>query len=174
MTIDVCSARTNNRDEWYTPEEAIHPLLGYIPIGANVWCPFDDSAVSAFPTVLSGVCGLIICTHLDNGQDFFQTEPPAGCEMIISNPPWSHKDAILVRLFDLGLPFAMLFPLTILESRRRVDLLSKNKFEVLLLNKRARYIDPLTMSKGTIGPPFASVWLTSKLLPQAICFGELK
>ena len=46
----------------------------------------------------------MICSHIDDGKDFFIFEPPQPYDAIISNPPYSKKEAIFQRLFELGNP----------------------------------------------------------------------
>ena len=58
-------------------------------------------------------CALPI-SHIGTGQDFLQYEPQEDYDYIISNPPFSKKDAILKRLYELKKPFAILMPLNVL------------------------------------------------------------
>ncbi len=41
------------RDEWYTPKEAVLPLLKHIPKDWVIWCPFDKE-FSEFVQVFRG------------------------------------------------------------------------------------------------------------------------
>ena len=82
----------------------------------------------------------VICTHIDNGQDFFTTPVPQ-CDMIISNPPYSVKTEVLERLFEIGKPFAMLVGVVgLFESQRRFDMFKNNEFEIMYLNRRVAYL----------------------------------
>ncbi|MHC5456821.1 sugar-phosphate nucleotidyltransferase, partial [Listeria monocytogenes] len=42
-------------------------------------------------------------THIfdDVGNDFFRTEPPLNCDLMISNPPFSEQNRIIERSFQL-------------------------------------------------------------------------
>ena len=48
-----------------------------------------------------------------------QYEPQEDYDYIISNPPFSKKDAILKKLYELNKPFAVLMPLNVLQGQRR-------------------------------------------------------
>ena len=92
-----------NTDEWYTPSWAVVPLMKYIPRNTTVWCPFDKFD-SAFVQVL-GANGIhVVYSHIDNGEDFFTMKVPE-CDYIVSNPPYSRRDDVLRRLFEIGKPF---------------------------------------------------------------------
>ena len=49
----------------------------------------------------------MINTHIDYGQDFYQTEIKE-CDYIISNPPFTNKKEIFKRLISFNKPFAMI------------------------------------------------------------------
>lgn len=101
----------------------------------TVWCPFDTEE-SHFVKMLRAQGNKVICTHIDNGQDFFTTPVPQ-CDMIISNPPYSVKTEVLERLFEIGKPFAMLVGVVgLFESQRRFDMFKNNEFEIMYLNRR--------------------------------------
>ena len=85
MKMDKVAGSGN--DEFYTPAYAIKPILKYVEGGAKVWCPFD-TADSLFVKELRTHGCDVIPTHINNGQDFFNTRIPE-CDYIISNPPFS-------------------------------------------------------------------------------------
>lgn len=109
------TAKSNKEsDEYFTPKEAVLPLLDYIDTGNKpnytIWCPFDNEN-SEFVKVFKEEGYNVITTHIDSGQNFFYYEPAEKYDYIISNPPFSLKDDILKRLYELNKPYAMLFPL---------------------------------------------------------------
>ena len=65
-----------NNDECYTPDYAVEPILEYIPKEAIVWCPFD-TVESEFVKQIS-VTNKVERSHIFDGQDFFEYEPPNG------------------------------------------------------------------------------------------------
>src|SRR5690625_2341140 len=101
----VANVANSGNDEYYTPAYAVYPIITYLKPGAIVWCPFDTDE-SYFVKVLRAEGFTVIPTHLDSGDDFFNTN--VECDYIISNPPYTLKVEVLERLFELGKPFAML------------------------------------------------------------------
>jgi hypothetical protein len=112
-------------------------------------------------------------THLEGGHDFF-TEPPRG-DYIISNPPYSLKTEVLERLFRFGTPFAMLVGVVgLFESQRRFEMFRDNQFGIMYLNRRVSYFKSYDDQKPSLNPPFSSVYVTHKMLPQQIVFEEVR
>ena len=60
-------------DEYFTPKEAVLPLLEYIDRGNKpnytIWCPFDTED-SEYVKVFKKEGYNVIATHIDNGQNF--------------------------------------------------------------------------------------------------------
>lgn len=127
-------------DELFTPDYAIEPLLKYIPRDIqSVWCPCDH-AESRIVQMLQGTEQYsVVCSHIECGCDFLTYETKQPYDMIITNPPFSIKDKIISRCYELGKPFALLLPLTALEGERRNKLFSKNGIGVIVLDKRVDY-----------------------------------
>lgn len=169
MKMDKVAGSGN--DEFYTPNYAIEPILKYIPGGSTVWCPFDTEE-SNFVKLLRKAGHTVVATHISNGEDFFDTE--INCDYIISNPPYSMKADVLDRLFRLGKPFAMLLGVVgLFESQRRFELFRDNTFEIMYLNRRVAYFKDYADEKPSLNPPFSSVYLCSKMLPDKIVFEEI-
>ena len=109
-------------DELYTPPDAMPPLLKHLPKNfKTIWCPcdtLDSEIVKAL--VLDG--REVICTHIGNDEDFFKIEKE--CDCIVTNPPYSNKNAFIKRCKDLGVPWALLLPLDSLCGSKRFPLLS--------------------------------------------------
>ena len=66
----------------------------------------------------------VVKSHIDDGKDFFIYEPDE-YDIIVSNPPFSIKDKILERLYELDKPFAVLLPLNSLQGKSRYKFFSK-------------------------------------------------
>lgn len=170
MKMDKVAGSGN--DEFYTPPYAVEPILKYIPTGATVWCPFDTEQSLFVKKLIEHGCS-VVATHINNGQDFFNMETPS-CDYIISNPPYSCKGAVLERLFDIDKPFAMLVGVVgLFESQKRFELFKNNEFEIMYLNKRVSYLKSYDDAKPALNPPFSSVYLCHKMLPQTIVFEEI-
>lgn len=159
-------------DEYYTPLYAIKPIVKYLETGAVVWCPFDTEK-SYYVKYLQSKGFKVVYSHLEEGQDFFYTEPPVGCQYIISNPPYSLKDRIFERLFELSIPFGMLVNITGLFSAKGRFSLLKDSMELLVFNSRVCYLRSYEEVKTTASPPFESGYVCSGILPDKLVFEEL-
>lgn len=164
----------SGNDEFYTPSYAIKPIMKFLPppSGITIWCPFDTEN-SLFVKMFRKAGYKIIATHIFNGQDFFTMEVP-NCDYIISNPPYSLKGKVFERLFEIGKPFAMLVGVVgLFESQFRFNLFKNNSFEIMYMNKRIAYFKDYNEQKPSLNPPFSSVYLCSKMLPEKIMFEEV-
>ena len=75
----------NKNDEYYTPSYAVYPIMEELKPGSKIWCPFDKEE-SEFVKVFKSNGFNVVHGHIEDGQDFFNTEVP-DCDYIISNPP---------------------------------------------------------------------------------------
>jgi hypothetical protein len=136
-----------------------------------VWCPFDEDW-SAFYNTFKENGYNVIRSSLKEKQDFFTYEPPNGFDVIISNPPYSIKDKILARLYEIGKPFAMLFPVTTLQAKTRFKLFRKG-LEVLVFDRRIEYHTRGNFEKPSKGIHFGSAYFCRGVLPDKLIFREL-
>lgn len=171
MRMDKLASSQN--DEFYTPEYAVYPLLDHIPSdGPVVWCPFDTPN-SSIVRMLEAHGAWCVSTHIDSGDDFFNTEPPEGCQYIIPNPPYSMKTKVFERLFSLGIPFAMLVGMVGVFEGPRFRIFKGRKTEILWMSKRVSYFKDFTDKKPSVNPPFSSAWVCSNVLPAGNIFTEI-
>lgn len=173
MKMDKVAGSGN--DEFFTPKFAIKPLLKYIKPRSVIWCPFDTHE-SNYVKIFSENGHEVINGHIDDGEDFFAINPfeDIKFDYIISNPPYSKKTEILERLFEFGIPFAMLVGVVgLFESQRRFDMFKNNKFEIMYFNKRVSYMKDYSSIKLELNPPFSSVYVCHNILPQQIVFEEI-
>lgn len=157
-------------DEYYTPTEAVIPIIKYIPKDAVVWCPFDTKE-SRYVQEIKKAGHKVIYTHIDDGENFFFYEPEDNYDVIISNPPFSCKDDVLKRLCELGKPFAMLLPLPTLQGQSRFDYLIDT--EVLIFDRRINFYEDIEQTKITKGVAFASIYICKNFLPDKLIFEKL-
>ena len=150
-------------DECFTPAYAVQPILEYIPKDAIVWCPFD-TIDSEFVKLISKQ-NKVVFSHLGNGQDFFDYEPP-NWDIIVSNPPFTNKRAFFQRALDLGKPFALLMANTWLNDRAPMQLFEERGLQLLLLDRRTEFVQPNSESSGKI--TFSSSYFCCDLLPRDI------
>lgn len=167
-------------DETYTPAYAIKPLIKYIEqyMQRNqkemltIWCPFDLKA-SKYVEVLSSIPKVkVIYTHIDTGENFFYYEPKEDYDIIISNPPFSCKDDILKRLYELNKPYAMLLPIPTLQGQTRFPYLKDIQY--LGFDKRINYYRDATMTKTQDGVSFGSCYICKNFLPKDLIIEELE
>ena len=163
---------TNINDEYYTPTYAITPILRHLKPNSVVWCPFDTDQ-SNYVKMLRKNGHIVISTHIFDGFDFFEIEPPK-CDYIISNPPFSMKAKVFNRLFSFNIPFAMLVGVVgIFESKERFTMFKNNTFEIMYFDKRISFFKDYADQKPSLNPPFSSVYICSKMLPEKIVFETL-
>lgn len=157
----------NKNDEYYTPEYAVEPIIKYIKSGSTIWCPFDTEDSNYVRTFQSNGFD-VVYGHISTGQDFFTTEIPE-CNYIISNPPYSQKGAVFNRLYEIGIPFAMLINFQgIFDNRERFELFKNHRVEMLWLSPRVNYIKQDDCS--TSGVPFQSGYLCSGICKKQLEF----
>lgn len=169
------TAKTDKQsDEYFTPCEAVLPIIKYIDKGNKsqyiIWCPFD-SEESEYVKCIRAAGYKVIATHIDNGQNFFYYEPDEWYDAIISNPPFSLKDDVLKRLNELGKPYAMLLPLPTLQGQKRFDYLQDS--EVLIFDKRINFWQDEAHTKMAKGVAFASIYICKNFLPRDLIFEKL-
>jgi len=116
----LTSSTDAQSDEMFTPFYAVEPIVKYVSRSAVVWCPFDKDW-SAFVQLFRKKGNTVINSHIDTGHDFFKYEPEQ-YDVIVTNPPFSKKDAVLKRLYELGKPFAVLLPLNSLQGKARFEI----------------------------------------------------
>lgn len=157
------------------PPYAVDPIIKYISTGSKVWCPFDTEE-SWFVKKLREHNCKVAATHISQGQNFFEiTKLARHADVIVSNPPYSIKTEVLQKLFELDKPFAMLVGVVgLFESQKRFEMFRDNEFEIMYMNRRISYFKDYADEKPSLNPPFSSVYLCHKVLPQQIVFEEIK
>ena len=139
-----------DKDHIATPEWLVTRIFDLIDIKAfsRIWFPFDNYD-SEFKLKADRLGLNYTATHkFDScGNDFFTTEPPKDCDLMISNPPFSQQNKILERTFKLIddkliKSFALLLPLSTLETPFRSKLYEKyeNKISIIIFKKRIKFL----------------------------------
>ena len=154
----------NLKDEYYTPPILVEMILPYVKKKSTIWCPFD-TADSEFVIQFKKEGHKVIHSHIFDGLDFFKLTPPK-CDYIISNPPFSRKNDVFIKLFNIGIPFAMVMNVQILNYHQTGDLFKDYDFELLLPNKRISF-DGNPVS-------FLSGYFCYKMLPQQLKYVPVK
>lgn len=145
----------NNRssDETLTLKYAVEPLVKYLKAKNfnTIMCPFSLWH-SKYVEVLKEN-GFKVAYN-DGCSDFFDLtkeeliEKKIDC--IVDNPPFSLKDKIIERLYDLDVPFVILLPQNSLQGKGRTSLYIKHGLEYLGFDSRICFY---TKSKNPLYSP---------------------
>ena len=163
--------KTSSGDEVYTPFYAVYPILKYISKEKTVWLPFDEEW-SAFYQVFKENGYNTIRSSIQEGQDFFNYEPKHEYDIIVSNPPFSKKNDVLKRLYQLNKPFAILLPINSIQGQARYKYF-KNGIQMLVFDKRIDYHTNFNFETYTKGNHFGSAYFCKDLLPSSLVLEEL-
>ena len=170
------TAKTDKEsDEVFTPEYAVLPLIKYLILFnpcAVIWCPFD-LINSQYVKVFKKFGFKVIHSHIDEGQNFFFYEPEEPYDIIISNPPFSQKDNVLKRLYELDKPYAMLLPIPSLQGQARFPWM-KDGLQYLGFDKRINYYTNQDLTQVQKGVSFGSCYLCKGFLPKDLILEELE
>ncbi|MEE9116993.1 MAG: tRNA (adenine-N(6)-)-methyltransferase [Calditrichia bacterium] len=156
-------------DDYQTPPNALYPLLPYLKREWTIWeCANGQGNLT---NELIKREFITIATDISHGHDFLKWQPDK-FDCIITNPPYSLKQQFLQRCYQLGKPFALLLPLTTLETRKRQRLFEKYGVQLILFDKRINFETPDGNGDGSW---FASAWFTWGLnLPKDLFFIKLE
>ena len=154
-----------SRDEYYTPQYAVLPIIKYLPKEAVIWCPFDTPN-SEFVLTLQEHGFKVEHSHIITGQDFYKYEPERW-DIIISNPPFTGKTDIFKRCLSFNKPFALLMACTWFNDSAPYRLFHDKDMELLLFNRRIQY-------HANVRIPFGSCYICHRLLPKQIVFENLE
>ncbi len=142
--------KKTNKDHVATPRWVVENIYEIINIKQfkNIWFPFNNYD-SEFKLKADELNLKYKATHIfdDLGNDFFSTEPPKSCDLLISNPPFGQQNEIIERTFELVearkiKSFCLLLPLATLETETRANMWEKfaNKLSILIFKKRIKFI----------------------------------
>ena len=138
-----------DKDHIATPEWLVTRIFDLIDIKSfrSIWFPFDNYD-SEFKLKADRLGLNYTATHKFDrcGNDFFTTNPPKYCDLLISNPPFSQQNKILERTFKLIddgsiKSFALLLPLSTLATPFRANLYGRYKEElsIIVFKKRIKF-----------------------------------
>jgi len=157
----VRTGRFVTKDEYYTPPILTELIAPYVPKGVNVWHPFDTPNSEFVHTFNREHRAMY--SHLWLGQDFFKTDIRADC--VVSNPPFTRKLDVFKRLYALGVPFAMLMNLTILNHQEVGEFFLYKELQLLIPDKKVSF-DGNTSA-------FNVAYFCWRLLPRDLIFAHL-
>lgn len=142
--------KKSSNDHTATPKHIVEEIYRIIQIEQynNIWLPFDNYD-SEFKLKAEELNLKYKATHLfdELGSDYFITDPPDNCELMISNPPFSIQNKIIKRSFELvdeGLikSFVLLLPLSTLETATRGELYQQyeSNLSIIIFKKRIKFL----------------------------------
>lgn len=141
--------KSENKDHVATPRYVVEEIYDLIKIKSfsKIWFPFNNYD-SEFKLKADELNLKYLATHLfDNlGNDFYFTLPPEGCDLMISNPPFSEQNKIIERSFALVeqgkiKSFALLLPLSTLETPTRGNMYNyyRDNLSIIIFKKRIKF-----------------------------------
>lgn len=155
-------------DELYTPEYAVKPLLKYLPKDKIYW-ECTDFGSSNITKVLRENGYKVVNTNKAE-VDFLKDDVDFEFDIIITNPPYSLKDAFIKKCYEYGKSFCLLLPLTSLEGIERGKLYRKFDIDLLVFDRRCNFIYEDAKKSNW----FNTSWFCYKVLPKQLIFEELK
>ena len=162
--------RTSSGDEVFTPFYAVEPLLEFLPKDKIIWCPFDEEW-SAFFRLFTEKGYQVIRSSLMERQDFFKYEPE-NWDILVSNPPFSKKNDVLKRAYELDKPFALLLPVNSIQSKKRFQIFN-NDIQMLVFDGRVDFHTQNNMQTFTKGNHFGSAYFCRNILPEKLVLRKL-
>jgi len=161
--------KKSNTDEWYTPKENVETIVPYLHRRGykKILCPFDTSE-SEFVKVLNKEGFNVTYSHIKTGTDFFGIDNLNEYDAIVSNPPFSKRQEILERLFESGVPFAMILNFNgLFDSKKRWELFKNNEFELIVPLGRMRFFNDKGIGNS---PNFQSIYVCKGMTDKQIDF----
>jgi len=165
---------TVSKDDYQTPPEAVYPLLKYIPVSWKIWecASGKGNLTNAFKERGHVVTSSDIL--YDEKFDFLTYEAEK-YDCIITNPPYSKKMEFLMRCYELKKPFALLMPISTLETRSRQEIFQNNGVQILFLGSRIRFETPDGKKGKQSSPQFETAWFTNGMnLPNVLNYADMK
>ena len=116
-------------DDYMTPDYAWENIKEYIPKDKIIWEPFFGDGTSGH--ILTDLGFRVI----HNDDDFFESNKG---EIIVSNPPFSKKKEVFTRLKELGKPFIMICPSSMINTQYIRKLYSDAEYPLQIIIPRKR------------------------------------
>ena len=168
MQTQMPPKKNKSDDRYGTPKEAIELLIPDLKKEWLIWeCACGTGSITGY---LQASGYEVFGTDIE--YDFILGKS-LECDCIVTNPPYSMKNHFIRKCYEIGKPFALLMPLTALESEERQKYYRKHGVQLIIPDKRIQYTMP-DGSKNKHGNWFSSAWFTHGFnLPEAIIFRKL-
>jgi hypothetical protein len=157
--MDFLTTLDKHNDDYTTPPETWNQIREYLPrgYGVEVWESFYNPDSTSADTLRELGCK-VVCANVDFFNHKLGTH-------IVTNPPFSCKEAVFNRLAELDMPFIVLIPSHSL-CARYIKRHFKNKLQIIIPDTRLHYMkrDKETGERITLKrTPFDSVYLCYKM-----------
>jgi hypothetical protein len=119
-------------DEFMTPLSAWRDISHIIPRDKIIWEAFHGDGTSAQHLI---ELGFVVVSF--PGEDFFSVQHGHG-DIIVTNPPFSKKLAVMRHLKTLGKPFIVILPAGVVHTRYMQDLYN-NELQVIVPYRRIQF-----------------------------------
>ena len=118
-------------DNYMTPKYAWENIQHILPKDKVVWEAFSGNGQSAeFLRELG-------CDIISKDEDFFENNHG---EVIITNPPFTLKKEVFTRFKDLGKPFIVICPCSMLTTQYFRKLYQDEKIQLIIPRKRIQFL----------------------------------
>ena len=150
LMTDYEYEKATSKNHVATPRWVVEQIYDLIDITSykSIWFPFNNYD-SEFKLKGDELKLKYKATHKfdDLRNDFFSTEPPDNCDLMISNPPFNLQNEIIERSFQLVdekkiESFALLLPLSTLETPTRASIYERyaDKLSIIIFKKRIKFL----------------------------------
>jgi hypothetical protein len=142
-------------DHWNTPKTAVDAVVHLIPKGSVVYEPFTNDTSKSH--VYLQEHGFKTVSHIGD----FYNDPP-DFDIILTNPAFSDIQRALSRLFELGKPFILIVPLSLIV--RNYFRQYRDRVSILIPAKRIQFESENSKNRS----PFDCVYITNLPMEKLI------
>ncbi len=131
-------------DDYTTPKYAWENILQYIPKDKVIWeCFYADGTSGTYLEELG-------FNVIHKQVDFFENDLG---DILISNPPFTKKEAVFKRLKEIGKPFIMILPCSTITCQyfRRLFAEETDRIQIIIPRKRIQFTKIEDKKKTTVG-----------------------
>jgi hypothetical protein len=157
-------------DDFQTPEIALDCLIPYLKKEWKIWecaCGKGNIVIKLEKEGFN-----VMGTDILQGFDFIEGSTWEKFDCIVTNPPYSLKEKFLERCYEIGKPFALLMPLTALESEKRQKLYRKYGLQLIIPNKRFNFETPSGSGGGELVCYCLVLWKSKSSESVKFCRGQ--
>ena len=118
-------------DDYMTPKYAWENIKQFIPKDKVIWEAFSGNGNSS--KFLTELGFDVICKE----EDFFEVDYG---DIIVTNPPFSKKKEVFTRLKELGKPFIIICPCSMITAQYFRNLFKDERIQIIIPRKRIHFM----------------------------------